>query len=106
MPSEERDEGEVATRLAHEVATWTLSHGTPGAVVLTGGATAREVCQRVGAEALRMLGEVAPGIPIGTLAGGVWDGVTVVTKAGGFGSPRTLLDVAQALGVSSPAGSL
>jgi uncharacterized protein YgbK (DUF1537 family) len=33
--------------------------------------------------------------------GGIWDGLTVVTKAGGFGTPETLLDVAHALGVRS-----
>ena len=37
------------------------------------------------------------------LHGGLWDGVRVVTKAGGFGTPETLLDVVRALGVSSVA---
>jgi len=49
-------------------------------------------------------GEIEPGIPVGTLEDGVWHGVTVVTKAGGFGTPDTLLDVVRALGVSSPTG--
>jgi uncharacterized protein YgbK (DUF1537 family) len=48
-----------------------------------------------------LLGELSPGIPGGFLIGGEWDHIPVVTKAGGFGSPDTLLDVAYALGVRS-----
>jgi uncharacterized protein YgbK (DUF1537 family) len=71
---------------------------TPGAVVLTGGQTARLVCQHIGALGVRLLGELEPGVPIGYLIGGKWDGVPVITKAGGFGSPSTLLDAARAFG--------
>ena len=48
----------------------------------------------------------APGINeswSGALEDGVWHAITVVTKAGGFGTPETLLDVVRGLGVSSPA---
>jgi D-threonate/D-erythronate kinase len=48
---------------------------------------------------VHLLGEVLPGLPVGRLSGGVWDGVLVVTKAGGFGRPAALLDV---LGALSP----
>jgi uncharacterized protein YgbK (DUF1537 family) len=95
-PTDERDLGEAAAILADEVAVW-AERNVPGAVVLTGGATARAVCDRLGVHGLRIQGELAPGIPVGKLEGGVWDGVTVVTKAGGFGGPDTLLDVARAL---------
>jgi uncharacterized protein YgbK (DUF1537 family) len=97
-----RDQGQAAAALAERVANW-AQHYTPGAVVLTGGATAREVIHRIGATSLRLGGEVEPGVPIGTLEDGVWHGMPVVTKAGGFGTPETLLDVVRALGVSSPA---
>jgi uncharacterized protein YgbK (DUF1537 family) len=50
---------------------------------------------------LHLRGEIEPGIPVGTLEDGAWHGITVVTKAGGFGAPETLLDVLRALGVSS-----
>jgi uncharacterized protein YgbK (DUF1537 family) len=95
-PADERDTGEAATALAYEVGAW-AKHNTPRAVVLTGGATARAVCDRLGVRALRVHGELAPGIPIASLEGGVWDSLTVVTKAGGFGGPDTLLEVARAL---------
>jgi uncharacterized protein YgbK (DUF1537 family) len=99
-PTDQRDAGEAAAALANSVVDWSQRH-TPRAVVLTGGATARAVSHRLGATSLRLLGELEPGVPVGELQDGVWHGVTVVTKAGGFGTPDTLLDVARALGVSS-----
>jgi uncharacterized protein YgbK (DUF1537 family) len=97
-----RDQGQAAAAVAERAAEWAAEH-TPRGVVLTGGATAREVMHRVRAGSLRLLGEVEPGIPIGTFEDGIWHGTPVVTKAGGFGTPETLLDVAHALGVSSAA---
>ena len=91
----ERDEGQMAEALADEAA-----QKRPDAVVLTGGATARAVIHRVAARHVRILGELQPGIPVGVLEDGTWHGVTVVTKAGGFGSPSTLLDVVRALSPS------
>jgi uncharacterized protein YgbK (DUF1537 family) len=99
-PTDTRDAGEAAAALATSVEGWAREH-TPRAMVLTGGATAREVSHRLGATSLRLRGELQPGIPVATLEDGRWHGVTVVTKAGGFGTPRTLLDVVHALGVAS-----
>jgi D-threonate/D-erythronate kinase len=98
----ERDSGENARAVAETIAAWAAEF-TPQAVVLAGGATARLVCERLGADGVRLSGELQPGIPFGSLQGGRWDGVLMVTKAGGFGSPETLLDVVHALGVSSVA---
>jgi uncharacterized protein YgbK (DUF1537 family) len=95
-----RDLGGWARTVAATVAAW-ADEFRPGALVLTGGATARAVCERLGAHGARLQGELEPGIPTGYLVGGIWDGVRVVTKAGGFGAPETLLDVVRALGVSS-----
>ena len=91
-----RDEGQAAFALAELAAS-----KRPDAVILTGGATARAVIHRVQANHVRVLGEIQPGIPFGKLQDGQWHGVTVVTKAGGFGTPTTLLDVVRALGPSS-----
>jgi len=49
-------------------------------------------CRALAVDALRILEEVQPGIPGGLLIGGPWDGLRVVTKAGGFGNPGALLD--------------
>lgn len=96
----ERDAGQSAQAIADTVAEWSGSV-LPEAVVLAGGATARKVCERLGAAGVRFLGELSPGVPVGRLVGGVWDRVLVVTKAGGFGKPTTLLDVVRSVGVLS-----
>jgi len=59
-------------------------------LVLTGGDTARQVCLRLGVRAIRLAGELEPGVPVGRLddAGDRW----VVTKAGGFGSDQVLCE--------------
>jgi D-threonate/D-erythronate kinase len=93
----ERDAGESAAAIADTVAEWSKDL-LPAAVVLAGGATARGVCEGRGVRGVRLSGEFRPGVPIGRLVGGVWDGVRVVTKAGGFGASSTLLDVVRALG--------
>ena len=96
----ERDAGQAAQALAEIVAGW-AAHARPRAVILVGGATARATCGRLGVAHVQLLGEHSPGVPVGRLSGGIWHGVTVVTRAGGFGGPETLLDVVHALGVSS-----
>ncbi len=68
-----------------------LLTSVPGtALVVTGGSTALAVAQGLGAAALRLLGEVAPGIALGEL---LVDGhpVPTITKSGGFGPPEALL---------------
>jgi uncharacterized protein YgbK (DUF1537 family) len=54
--------------------------------VLTGGETARAVLGARNIRALRLLGEVEPGVPFGMAP----DGTLVCTKAGAFGRPGTL----------------
>ena len=56
-------------------------------LVLTGGETARAVCDRVGVRAIELCGEVEPGVPLGRIAS---PARAVVTKAGAFGDPGTL----------------
>jgi uncharacterized protein YgbK (DUF1537 family) len=101
-PGDLRDEGEAARTLAETVNSYAQTKPRPRAVILTGGATARLVGERLGADGVWITGELQPGIPIGYLHGGLWADVPVVTKAGGFGTPDTLCDFAHALGVSIP----
>jgi uncharacterized protein YgbK (DUF1537 family) len=61
-------------------------------VFLTGGDIAGAVCRRLSASAIEVQGEVAPGIPVGELVGGPWQGMGVGTKAGGFGSLEALVE--------------
>jgi uncharacterized protein YgbK (DUF1537 family) len=78
---------EVAARLSEE----RLFDG----LVLTGGATAVRVARGLGASGIRLQGEVETGVPVGNLIGPT--PYPVVTKAGGFGGPDTLVRAVEAL---------
>jgi len=62
-----------------------------GGLFLSGGDIAVAVCDRLSVSAIRVHGEVEPGIPAGEVTGGVAGGMRVVTKAGGFGTPDALV---------------
>jgi uncharacterized protein YgbK (DUF1537 family) len=76
--------------------------GEFGAVLLSGGDTARYVLDAFAAEEIILGGEVEPGIPWGRIRGGAADGLTVVTKSGGFGSRRSLAGVVEAVSSGAP----
>ena len=58
----------------------------PGSLlVLSGGATAQVILERLGIDVLELVGEALPGLPLARA-----NGLTFVTKSGGFGSEDTL----------------
>jgi uncharacterized protein YgbK (DUF1537 family) len=79
----------IADRLS-ELAVRLIDHRS-GALILTGGDTAVAICRRLQAAGIRMIREVAPGVPLGCLSGGRKDGLPVVTKAGAFGEEDVFL---------------
>jgi D-threonate/D-erythronate kinase len=89
--------GSVLESLA-EVAAHLSEEGLFKGLVLTGGATAVRVARRLGASGIRLQGEVETGVPIGALIGP--KPYPVVTKAGGFGGPDTLVGAVEALAQS------
>ncbi|MHB8889177.1 MAG: four-carbon acid sugar kinase family protein [Acidobacteriaceae bacterium] len=88
-----------STSAAEICVMWSALQGAIGccALVLTGGDTAALVLRALGAEYLDLCGEVAPGIPWGRVRGGLADGLRVVTKSGGFGGEKTLVDTVEFL---------
>lgn len=68
-----------------------LSSGKFGGLFLSGGDIAVEVCRYLSVAAISVLGEVEPGVPAGELLGGRFQGMRVVTKAGGFGTEEALV---------------
>ncbi|WP_425058857.1 D-threonate kinase [Sporomusa carbonis] len=66
-------------------------------IVLTGGDTAVAVCRALGVTGIRVVEEIAPGIPLGEMT--TADGITlsVVTKAGAFGDPDALVKATRKL---------
>lgn len=80
-----------AGRILRSLADLAGSLGGAGTLVLLGGDTAFTLLQASGADALEILGPAQPQIPFGIVRGGRWDRMSVVTKAGGFGDPDTLV---------------
>jgi uncharacterized protein YgbK (DUF1537 family) len=68
-----------------------------GGLILVGGETATKIYREIGAQGIRVTGEVQTGIPHGVWEGGVLGGQPVITKAGGFGHDDTLLKAMQIL---------
>jgi uncharacterized protein YgbK (DUF1537 family) len=66
-----------------------------GAIVSTGGETARALLSAMGSQGLYLVGEVESGVPLSVAAG--IKPVPVITKAGAFGSRETLLRCYHAL---------
>lgn len=74
-----------------------VERGRIGALVLLGGDGARSVLHRLGAESVEVRGAIQEGIPRGVIESGRAAGLTVVTKAGGFGQREAIVDVVATL---------
>lgn len=89
--------GRIAEVLAEVVARLS-DEGLFDALVLTGGDTAAHVARALGATGIVLRRELEASIPFGTLIGP--QPYVVVTKAGGFGVPETLVNIQRALVVT------
>ena len=67
--------------------------GRPATLVATGGDTVEAILDALGIAALDVLGEFRPGVPV-SRAGADRPGFTLVSKAGGFGSPGLFAELA------------
>lgn len=86
-----RELGASLARMLQGVATHV------GALIATGGETARAVLSAFGVGALQVLGEIEPGVPLSVTLGP--RRLSVVTKAGAFGSPGALCDAYDELAI-------
>jgi len=100
-PNSGSGEGATAAELIAEslaiVAEAVFDKGTVDAAVLVGGEGARTVLEHLGADSLVVRYAIREGTPLGVIDGGRANGLTVVTKAGGFGEPSSLLDIVSEL---------
>jgi uncharacterized protein YgbK (DUF1537 family) len=78
--------GKLSTLLVSELA--------PECLFLTGGDTARSICEYLDIGGINILQELEPGIPLGRVAG---KNFYLVTKAGAFGTDRTFEHIAEQL---------
>lgn len=72
-----------------------LESRTLAGLFLCGGDVARSVCGDNGIQALRILGDLQPGVIAGEAAGDNYEGMRVITKAGGFGDEDAMVQVAR-----------
>lgn len=92
----------AAAELAERVAA-ALTERPYGALVLVGGDGAAAVLAHLGAEYLSIDGTIVGGCATGVAHGGTADGLRLITKAGGFGDPRTLETIVARLRAGSRA---
>jgi uncharacterized protein YgbK (DUF1537 family) len=62
----------------------------PAAVVVVGGDTTFRLCHALAATSLLALGECAAGVAMSRIAGGTWNGTSIVTKSGAFAGSDAL----------------
>lgn len=82
---------EYVQELMGSIANKVLQQQSVSGVFLTGGDTAIGFLKLANAEGSEILSEVATGIPLMQIVGGVYDGLKVVTKAGAFGQPDAII---------------
>ncbi|MGO4514868.1 four-carbon acid sugar kinase family protein [Terriglobus sp. 2YAB30_2] len=87
VPRAQTSESEIQSALAES------GKHSIGALVMTGGDTARLVCRALGISAIRLLREFVPGVPLGVAIGGAYDGTPLLLKSGGFGADNLLCDI-------------
>lgn len=99
VPGRERASPDAVSRALGETLA-RLSPEPGSLLVLSGGACAQAILRRLGIATLRLLGEALPGAPVAAA-----DGLTVVTKSGGFGGPETLSRILAAPNPLEPRGN-
>ena len=83
--------------LLGELALRALQSGPFTGLVLTGGDVAASVLESLQAHGVRLGPEILPGIPLGAVLGGPYEGLGLVTKAGAFGPPEALVEAVATL---------
>lgn len=83
----------AAERIGAELDRLAQALPPPGTLIVAGGETLRALCLSLGASSLELQGRIVPGLPRSVMRGGRWDGVTVVSKSGAFGTPTLLRDI-------------
>ena len=79
------------------IAKQLVSQKLVDSLIVTGGETAAYIFESMGARGMILGHEILPGIPNGKLIGGRFEGLQVVTKAGGFGEKDSFIRITKFL---------
>lgn len=81
----------LAEALGKMVAIVLAEGRLPAGLLLTGGDTAKAVCRHLKVHAIEVFDELCPAVPVGSLVGGDYPTMKVVTKGGSCGTADILL---------------
>jgi D-threonate/D-erythronate kinase len=87
--------------LCGTIAALLRGEDAPRGLLLAGGDTAEAVARALNADAVRLVGEIIPGVVWGRVLGGAADGLPVATKAGGFGDASAIVEAVDFLAAQS-----
>lgn len=85
------DSKEVAHKIAQGLQNFIAGIVTQtqiAGMIITGGATLLQILEVIDGGGIEVNREIEPGVPLGYIVGGKLSGLPVITKAGGFGSPK------------------
>lgn len=88
--------GHLISETLSEIVKEVLEKHQINKLFLTGGETAKKICDRLGVNEFRLVGEVEEGVPIGELSFGNLV-IHTITKAGGFGSDKVIINALKLL---------
>ena len=83
---------ESSARLLARIVARTVNRWEMAGLFLTGGDIARETCSALGVTGIKILKELEPGVILGETMGRVRGDIRIITKAGGFGGDKTIVD--------------
>jgi D-threonate/D-erythronate kinase len=78
---------EATKHFSREIMLLAQLMDAPRTLIAAGGETLKAQCVAIGAQALKVVGRIEPGLPKSVVQGGPWDGVEVISKSGAFGPP-------------------
>jgi len=84
--------GETISLFLADVFDLVVENCTFAGLILIGGDTGIRIVRALRAFGMRIEDEVSPGIPVSKLIGGKYNGLRIVTKAGGFGDENAVVD--------------
>ena len=96
-PAERLSPAQAAALLASQVEAIATREPKPATLIVVGGDTLRALCRATGVLSLRAQASPRPGWGRARLVGGRWDGVSVHSRSGAFGTDDDLLELVRAV---------
>ncbi|KOA18452.1 hypothetical protein CLHOM_33540 [Clostridium homopropionicum DSM 5847] len=80
-----------------EIAKAICESTTVDNIISSGGDTSQQILLALEAKGIHLENEIIPGVPVGKVIGGITNGMTIVTKSGGFGKENCLIKIVEYL---------